>query len=89
MPNKANAKKALRQAAKRTVRNSLAKAELHSIRVAFRKAVTAKNVKGAEELSQKLGKMFDKAVARGIVKMNTAARTKSRMMANLNAIKKA
>ena len=88
MPIKQAAKKALRQSVKHAARNKLVKAEIHSLRVAFRKAIAAKDaVKGAEVV-RTLGKKFDKAVARGVMKKNTVARLKSRTMAALNALGK-
>lgn len=87
MPIKDNAKKALRQAVKRTVRNKAVKDELKSLRVKFRKLVTSKEAAKAEEIARMLGKKFDKSVSKGVMKKNTVARLKSRMMAKLNAIK--
>lgn len=86
MPIKDNAKKALRQSVKRTARNKVVKDELKSLRVKFRKLVTSKDEK-ASEIARELGKKFDKAVSKGVLKKNTAARLKSRMMAKLNANK--
>jgi small subunit ribosomal protein S20 len=88
MPIKQNAKKALRQAIKRTVRNKAVTDELKSLRVKFRKLATGKETSKAEELARLLGKKFDKAVSRGVLKKNTVARLKSRMMAKLNALKR-
>ncbi|OGL67061.1 hypothetical protein A2856_01090 [Candidatus Uhrbacteria bacterium RIFCSPHIGHO2_01_FULL_63_20] len=89
MPNKANAAKAMRQAAKATQRNKVAKAEIESMLVKLRKQLDAKKTKEAAELARAIGKHLDKAVARGIVKLNTAARTKSRLMKRVNAATKA
>ncbi len=89
MPNLANAKKALRQADKRAERNKLANAEIHSLRVKLRKAITAKNAAAALEVARSLGKKFDKAVGKKVLKQNTVARLKSRMMQKVNALKSA
>lgn len=89
MPIKENAKKAFRQAVKRTVRNKSVKDEVKSLRVKFRKLVTSKEAEKAEEAVRQLGKKLDKAVTKGVMKKNTVARLKSRAMAKLNAIKKA
>lgn len=88
MPNLANAKKALRQSDKRARRNKLIKAELKSLRVKFRKLVETKKQSEAAEVAKLLGKKFDKAHAKGILKKNTVARYKSRMMKKLNALGK-
>lgn len=89
MPNLANAKKALRQSEKRAQRNKIIKAEIKSLSVKLRKMIDAPNVTEAEETAKILGKKLDKACAKGILKLNTVARHKSRFMKKLNAIKKA
>ncbi len=89
MPNKASAKKALRQSDKRADRNKIVKAEIKSLRIKLRKAIDAANVSAAEEVAKTLGKKLDKAVAKNVYKLNTAARYKARFMKKINAIKKA
>jgi len=89
MPNKANAKKALRQDVKRAHRNMIAKAEIKSLRVKLRKLITAKKADEALVAARLLSKKFDKALAKGILKKNTVARNKSRLMKKLNTLKKA
>ena len=86
MPNLKAAIKDLRQTKKRTVRNKLIKEELHSIRRYFRKALETKDVSQAQEFAKTLGKKFDKAVQKNVLKANTAARYKSRMMQKVNAL---
>lgn len=88
MPNLANAKKALRQANKRAVRNKLVNAEIHSLRVKFRKAVASKKTDEAKEVARVVGQKFDKAVSKKILKKNTVARYKSRIMHKLNEMSK-
>ena len=88
MPNKANARKAMRQTEKRTQRNKIANAEIKSLRIKLRKALTEKQVKEATELTRLLGQKLDKAMGKQIIKKNTAARYKSRMMKKLNALGK-
>ncbi len=73
MPIKENAKKALRQSLKRTARNKLAKVEIESLRIKVRKLLDAKKPKEAA----------------GIMKKNTVARLKSRLMKKVNALQKA
>lgn len=87
MPNKANAKKALRQAEKRTDRNKVAKAEIHSLRVRFRKLLAAGEAPEATEMAKTISKKLDKLAARGIMKKNTVARLKSRISMRANAAK--
>jgi len=89
MPNLQNAKKALRQADKRAQRNKVIKAEIHSLRVKVRKALTAKNIEEATTVAQLVAKKLDKAAQKKVFKMNTVARYKSRLMKKINALKNA
>jgi small subunit ribosomal protein S20 len=89
MPNLRNAKKALRQSDKRAQRNKITKAEIHSLRVKVRKAITAKKVDEALEVARLVGKKLDKAVQKNVFKRNTVARYKSRIMKKINALKSA
>ena len=89
MPNLQNAKKALRQSKKRAERNKVVKAEIHSLRVKARKLVDAKNLAEVMEVVRMIGKKLDKAVQKKVLKMNTAARYKSRLMKKVNALAKA
>lgn len=79
MPNKPAAVKALRQTRKRTVVNRGLTREL---KLALKKArrVTAVRSAEAEQLLRQTVKLVDKAVRRKVLKKNTAARTKSRLM---------
>lgn len=89
MPNLKNAKKALRQSKTRAGRNKVALAEIHSLRVKLRKAVTAKKADEAIEVARIVGKKLDKAVQKKLLKLNTVSRYKSRLMKKVNALKKA
>lgn len=89
MPNLENAKKALRQSEKRAERNKLVKAEIKSLRVKLRKEITAKKLEQALEVVRLVSKKLDKAHARGIMKKNTVARYKSRLMKKVNSLKSA
>lgn len=89
MPNLRNAKKALRQNKTRSGRNKTALAEIHSLRVKLRKAVTSKKVDEAVETARLVGQKLDKAVQKNLLKLNTVSRYKSRLMKKINALKKA
>lgn len=89
MPNKDNARKALRQIAKRTNRNKIIKAEIHSLRVKLRKFVESKKLDEAKEVARLVGKKLDKAVSKNVFKQNTVARVKSRFMKKMNQLIKA
>ena len=88
MPNKENAKKAMRQTAKRAQHNKVIREEIHSLRVKLRKLVDLKNHSEALKVAQLVGKKLDKAKAKGIFKLNTASRYKSRLMKKVNALAK-
>lgn len=89
MPIKENAKKALRQSIKNALRNKLVKAELVSLRVKFRKLRDGKMAKEATDVARLISKKLDKAVSSGIMKKNTVARLKSRLMKHVNVLNKA
>jgi small subunit ribosomal protein S20 len=86
MPNLENAKKALRQSDKHAQRNKIVKAEIKSLRVKLRKAITSKQIEEAKSVAQLVGKKLDKAAQKNVLKKNTVARYKSRMMKKLNAL---
>lgn len=88
MPNLTAAIKDLRQNKKRAERNQIVRDELHTLRRFFRKSVEAKDAAKAQELAGQLIQKFDKAVQKNILKQNTAARYKSRMMQKVNALSK-
>ena len=75
MPNKANARKALRQAATRAARNLKVK---RAYKVAVKNTLSAveTEVKEKMRLAQKA---LDKAAKKGVLKKNTAARKLSRL----------
>ncbi len=84
MPNLQNAHKALRQSIVRANRNKKRTSEIETLTRQFRKALEANKVDDAKVLISTIYKKLDKAVSKKVVKKNTAARTKSRMTANLN-----
>lgn len=88
MPNLRNAKKAVRQNIKHAFRNKIVKAEIHSLRVKFRKLIDVSNFGEASKLALIISKKLDKAAQIKILKPNTAARYKSRLMKKVNALKK-
>ena len=87
MPQLANAKKALRQSAKRFERNKIVRAEIHSMRRSFRKLLEAKKFDEAQKMVPMLDKKLDKAVTKNVFKKNKSARIKSRLMKSLHAAK--
>lgn len=83
MPVKQAAFKALRQDKKRAERNRVAKLEIRDARRAVRKALEAGKVKEAGEAAKKAVRLLDKAYSRGIMKLNTISRVKSRLLATV------
>jgi small subunit ribosomal protein S20 len=88
MPNKQNAKKALRRSIKRAARNLEVKNTYKLAVKTVKKAVVAGKNEVKEEL-RLAQKALDKAAKRGVLKKNTAARKLSRLTKSLKtAIKK-
>ena len=86
MPNLANAKKALRQAKKRTVENLEVKTAYKKALKEAKKTIEAgKDAKDPITLAQK---KLDKAVKKGVIKKGASARHMSRLMKKANTLKK-
>ena len=85
MPNKDNARKALRQAAKRTAWN---RAKKDAFKDAIKKVLTANSYEEAKKLITSAQKALDKAAKTGAIKKQTAARKLSRLMKKVNSKKK-
>ncbi|MEA3272900.1 MAG: 30S ribosomal protein S20 [Patescibacteria group bacterium] len=83
MPVKQSAAKALRQSKKRGYLNKRAKDNLKDLAKKTRKAIESGSNE-TQELVKKTLKATDKLVGRGILKKNTAARKKSRLMKKFN-----
>ena len=88
MPHTKQAAKELRKAEKRGLKNKFIKSTIKNLVKDSRKAVDTKDTQ-AEELIRKTIQKIDKATQKGILKKNTAARKKSRLMKRLNKSKKA
>ncbi|MFH1789664.1 MAG: 30S ribosomal protein S20 [bacterium] len=82
MPNKANAKKALRQSKKRAVLN---KARKETYKVAIKKVLKTESKDEKKLLAVDAQKALDKAVKVGVLKKNTASRKLSRLMKRVNS----
>ncbi len=87
MPNKQNAKKALRRSIKRAARNLEVKNTYKLAVKTVKKAVVAGKNEVKEEL-RLAQKALDKAAKRGVIKKNTAARKISRLAKSLRTTKK-
>lgn len=79
MPQLKNAEKALRQSLKRQARNTSIKDNIAYLMKQAKRQASAKDAKLQETVKAAI-RAIDKASQRGIVKLNTAARTKSRLV---------
>jgi len=77
------AKKAIRTSQRKRVFNIRRKTALHDAVKAFKTNVTGGSLTEAQALIPSVYKAIDKAAKRGVIKKNTAARKKSRLMAQL------
>lgn len=81
MPITKGAQKAHRASLRKRVFNLRRKDAMNSVVKMIRKHVSAGNTKEAETLLPNAYKAIDKAAKRGVIKQNTAARKKSRLVA--------
>jgi len=88
MPIKKAAFKAVRQTKKRRVRNLQTKKALNSAIKTSRGLVDNKKNEEAKKSILQTIRLLDKAVSKGTMKKNTAARKKSRLMKRLNSLLK-
>lgn len=83
MPRIKSAKKAMRQARSRTVRNKAQRSELRTAVKRVRAAATAEAATKAYAVAAKL---LDRAARKGLIHKNNAARHKSRLSAMLKKL---
>ena len=76
MPKIKSAKKAMRQARARTIRN---KAQRSALRTAVKKVRAATTAAAAAEAYAAAARLLDRAARKGLVHKNNAARHKSRL----------
>lgn len=74
-----SAKKAIRVSARKHVFNLRRKEALHDATKSILKALSKKDIAGAEKMLPTAYKTIDKAMKRGVIKKNTAANKKSRL----------
>jgi small subunit ribosomal protein S20 len=86
MPNKKSAIKELRKTIKRNAANAKMSSKLKSLYKDNLKQVVAGDKKVKEDFKKTI-KAIDKAAKNGIIKKNTAARKKSRLMKKVNTLK--
>lgn len=88
----ANIKSAIKRAQlakERTLRNAAAKSNLRTTLKRFEESLASANVESAGKALQSAITKLDKAVNKGLLHKNAAARKKSRLTKKFNAIAKA
>lgn len=88
MPNHKSAKKRVRQTAKKNLINRASRSTLRTAIKKLRKAFTGGNAEESNTLLSPTVSTIDKAVNKGILHKNTAARYKSRLTSHVNSISK-
>ena len=83
MPNTASAKKRMRQDAKRRARNRAIKSATKTQIRKFLAALGTGDLQAAQDQFRLAARALDRAVSRGVLHKNTAARRKSRLAARL------
>lgn len=86
MPNHVSAEKRDRQNVKQNAINTANRSKLRSTVKRLRVAITAKNADAAKELLPETISAIDKAVQKGVLHRNAAARHKSRLTGHVNAL---
>jgi small subunit ribosomal protein S20 len=87
MPNIKSAIKRVKVSRTRTLRNAAAKSALRTAIKKFEVALANKDLENAQVLLRQATRSLDKAVTKGIIHKNKAARKKSRLMRKFNQVK--
>ncbi len=85
MANTLSAKKRIRQNKKRHQRNQAVRTRTRTFTKRARQAIASGDVNAAEEAVLAATSQLDKAVSKGVIHENNAARRKSRLMKQLAA----
>ncbi|MFN7931322.1 MAG: 30S ribosomal protein S20 [Blastocatellia bacterium] len=86
MPNHVSAEKRDRQNAKRNAINTASRSKLRTSVKKLRAALTTKKADDAQALLPATISALDKAVQKGVLHRNAAARHKSRLTSHVNAL---
>lgn len=89
MPNSPSAKKRLRQNVTRRGRNRAARTALRSQVRRVRAAIAAGDAETCEKEFRLAAEKFDRAASKRLIHPNVAARSKSRLSAQIKAVKTA
>src|SRR2546421_8492758 len=88
MANHVSALKRARQTERRSAVNRANKSRLRTALRAFRESLAKGDKKAAESSFRTTASLIDKAIQKGTIHANTAARYKSRLSTRLNALAK-
>jgi small subunit ribosomal protein S20 len=86
MPTSRSAAKRVRAAVKRHERNTAQKSGIRTQRRRVLEAIAAGNKPEAQTSFSRLVALYDKAVKKGILRLNTVSRSKSRIAGKINAL---
>ncbi len=86
MANTRQAKKRVRQAEHRRVRNQAARSTIRSAIRQVREALTSGNAENSRGAYLKVSSLVDRAVGKGLIHCNQAARIKSRLNRHLKQL---
>ena len=86
MPTTKSAIKRLRTSEKSRQSNIAVKSHIRTQRRKVIEAIAAGNKTEAEQNFRELVSLYDRAVKKGVLKLNTVSRTKSRIAARINAL---
>jgi small subunit ribosomal protein S20 len=86
MPNIKSAKKRMKTSEKAHMRNQMIKSKIKTIKKNFIVSIEKRNIEAGREYLKALCSSLDKAAKRGIIKVNTATRTKTRASNKLRSL---
>ncbi len=86
MPNHVSAEKRDRQNVKQNAINTTNRSKLRSAVKKLRVAIIAKNADAAKQLLPETISAIDKAIQKGVLHRNAAARHKSRLTSHVNSL---
>lgn len=86
MPNHVSAEKRDRQNAKSNTVNTASRTKLRTAVKKLRAAIATKNADSAQQLLPTTISAIDKAIQKGVLHRNAAARHKSRLTSHVNAL---
>ena len=88
MPNIKSSERSVKTDAERRAKNFAVRSTVKTVTRKTREAVATGKVEDAKTLLTKASSVIDKAVAKGVIHKNAAARKKSRLARKLNAMAK-